>query len=86
MTTTILGSNKFFYKGKAVEQTIQNYNEETSIEVPPQIIEEYKDVALWTKIFYINGLPFLVAIAKHLGFGQCIYLRRQTSERLIEGL
>lgn len=86
LTNKIFGPNKFSCKGKAVQCAIKNYNTELDSEVPPHILEEYKEVTLSADIFKVNGLPFLGAISHHLGLIQCICLRRETDERLVENL
>ena len=83
----IFGPIKFSCKGKAVQHTtLQNYDTELDTEVPPHILEEYNNVALSADIFYVDCLPFLAAILHYLGLIQCICLRRETDELLIENL
>ena len=54
--------------------------------MPPHILEDYKELTVSVDIFKVNGLPFLGAISHHLGLIQCICLRRETDERLVENL
>ena len=53
LANKILGPNKCSCKGKAVQHTIRNYNTELDTEVPPHILEDYKEVTLSADIFKV---------------------------------
>ena len=54
----IFGPNKFSCRGKAVQQTLKNYDTELDTEVPPHIFEEYKELKLSDDVFLSVDLLF----------------------------
>ena len=67
MCEDIYGPNIYVLKGKSVRTkpkvVLNDY-----IEVPPKIKIRNKDVELCADILYIQGIPFLATISKHIKF------------------
>ena len=79
----IFGPNKHYLYGKSVQLTNKMPSKEKIIEVPEEVLEFYKHVTVGIDILHVNGIPFILAISKHLNFIQCSGLSSQTDQHFL---
>ena len=63
----IQGPSTSVLKGKTTTPLTQHVREEI-IETPLFVLENYKKVTLCIDIFYVNGIPFVTSISRHIYF------------------
>jgi hypothetical protein len=64
----IFGPNLGSLKGKTVRHTGDRVRPEFE-QVPVEIMERYRDVMICIDIMFVNKIPFLVTISRHIKFG-----------------
>ena len=50
----------------------------TTTNLLPSILQKYRKVTLGVDILHINKIPYMVSIAKHIKFMQCLCIRDKT--------
>jgi hypothetical protein len=78
----IFGPDIGSLKGKTVRKT-QKAIIESITPIPRDIHEKYKMVTLSIDIMYINNIPFLTSISRHLRFGTVQWLKDLKKETII---
>jgi hypothetical protein len=81
-TNNIFGPDIGSLKGKTVRKT-QKAIIESITPIPRDIHEKYKMVTLSIDIMYINNIPFLTSISRHLRFGTVQWLKDLKKETII---
>ena len=66
----IIGESKYALEGKRTRRQPEAVDTEI-MEVPPQILEYYKDVRLSFDVMHVNQIPFLVSISRNIHYGTC---------------
>ena len=67
MAKDIYGSNTSVLKGKTTRRTEEQVREDALMDVPQYILDRYsKNVAICADVMYVNGIPFFIAISKHI--------------------
>ncbi|CAJ1950718.1 unnamed protein product [Cylindrotheca closterium] len=66
--TNIYGPNLGSLKGKTTSTTDGHVRTEIGA-IPPHIKEHYSDITLAIDILFVNKMPFLVTISRHIKFG-----------------
>jgi hypothetical protein len=64
----IFGPNLGSLKGKTVRRSGERVRPEYE-QIPTSIMERYRDVTLCVDIMFVNKIPFLVTISRHIKFG-----------------
>ena len=67
----MLGKSTFGVQGKKVRHQPDAVAVEI-IEVPPTILDYYKEVEIYVDVMHVNRIPFLVSISKHIHYGSYI--------------
>ena len=52
--------------------------------IPSTVVDQYQDVILAVDILYVNKLPFIATISRHIRFGTVEFLRNQKATTLTE--
>jgi hypothetical protein len=81
----IFGPNLGSLKGKTVRQTGERVRAEYD-EIPKGIMERYRDVTICVDLMYINKVPFLVTISRHLKFGTIEAVKNRRHKVLVPAL
>ena len=63
-------------KGKTVRRQPPRV-EVDEVTLPPTIQQHYQDITLACDIMYINKIPFLMSISRHIRFGTAQYIKNQ---------
>ncbi|KMZ58833.1 hypothetical protein ZOSMA_7339G00010, partial [Zostera marina] len=79
----IWGKNIAALKGKTVRQKPEPVKEDY-IEVPKELLSLHKSVFLTADIFFVNGIPFLLALSRKITFTSLYHLANRTIERVFE--
>jgi len=65
--TDIYGKNTSILKGKTTRKTEQHVKEDALMDIPQYILDIYSsNVTLCADIMFVNGVPFFIAISRHL--------------------
>ena len=71
----LFGSDITSLKRKTVRRKSKLPREDTSIEIPPAIIERFKEgIILFIDVMHVNKVSFLVSKSYHLNYYQCILI------------
>ena len=63
----IYGNNTNVLKGKTTRRTEGHVREDSMMDVPQLILDRYgKDVTLCDDVMHINGIPFFIAMSRHI--------------------
>ena len=63
----VFGTNGSGLKGKTTTPSTKHLREEL-IPIPDFIIDNYKEVTLCVDILYVNGIPFVTSVSRHIYF------------------
>ena len=74
MAEDIYGQNLGSLKGETTRDTPTHVNIQQPDPIPITILDRYHEVTLCIDIMYVNNIPFLTSISRHIKFG--------TAERL----
>jgi hypothetical protein len=66
-TEDIFGPNVGSLKGKTARRTPKHVRSNRA-DIPTQILSRYREVTLACDVMYVNGIPFLVSISRHIKF------------------
>jgi hypothetical protein len=81
----IFGPNLGALKGKTVRHSGNRVRPEYE-QIPSEIMERYTDVTLCIDIMFVNKLPFLVTISKHIKFGTVEAIKSRKHKVLLAAL
>jgi uncharacterized protein (UPF0332 family) len=81
----IFGPDEGILQGKTTQKKATQV-ETTLTPLPPDILERYRAVTLYVDIMYVNRIPFLVTISKHIKFGTVEVLPNRSNKTLLAGL
>ena len=56
------------------------------ISLPPTIQQHYQEVTLACDIMYVNKIPFLMSVSRHLRFGTAQHIKNQQGETIFNGI
>ena len=56
------------------------------VAIPKRLLYLHKNVHLFLDIMYVNGLPFLMSISKHLYYCSAIYLKDEKADTLYKAM
>ena len=70
LTNTILGPSKYALEGKRTRRQPDAVDAQI-VEVPPQMLDYYKDVSLSIDVMHVNQVPILISISKNIHYGTC---------------
>jgi hypothetical protein len=73
-------------QGKTVQRTNNMPREDQILGVPPSILEHYGTVTVGIDVMHVNGLAFLINVAKHIKFIQCICIRNKSDDMFIAAI
>ena len=62
----IYGPNTNSLKDKTMCRTVGHVREDATTDVPRYIMDRYRDITLSEDIMHVNGVPFFVAISRHI--------------------
>ena len=80
-TNKLFGSDIASLKGKTVRRKSKLPREDSSIEIPPAIIDRFKEgITLSIDIMHVNKVSFLVSRSYHLNYYQCIPIQKKGKE------
>ena len=79
-------SNKHALQGKIVQQTNKIPRDSSYIGITPSILQHCKEVSLGVDVLFINKVPYLFAISKHIKFIQCLCIRNQSCNLYIDSI
>ena len=80
-TNKLFGSDIAALKGKTVRRKIKLPREDTTIDVPPAVVDWFKEgITLSIDIMHVNKVSFLVSKAYHLSYYQCIPIYKKGKE------
>ena len=72
-------------KGKTVRQQPPRV-EVTEVTLPPTIHQNYQKVTLGCDIMFVNKIPFLMSISRHLRFGTAQHIKNQQGATIFNGI
>ena len=81
----IFGPDIGALKGKTVRRQPPRA-EVDEVTLPPTIIQNYQDVMLACDLMYVNKIPFLMSISRHIRFGTAQYIKNQQGTTIFNGL
>lgn len=81
LTREIYGKNEASLHGKTVRHQPDAVKSEIA-ELPPYIMEYYRDAELCVDVMHVNGIPFLVSILKNTHYGTVDDLKSMTADSL----
>ena len=64
-------------KGKTTKKPSKMSNPEEVRDVPQHIVENYSKVSLYIDVMHVNGIMFSVGVSRHIGFVQCVCIRKK---------
>ena len=82
----IYGSNKHALQGKTVQRVNSIQRDSSYLGINPSILEHYKDVSLGVDVMFINKVPYLFAISRHIKFIQCLCIRNQSDNIYVDSI
>ena len=69
----IYGHNKHALQGKTLQRANTMLKDSSYLGISPSILEHYyKEVSLGVDVLFINKVPYLFAISRHINFIHCI--------------
>ena len=74
----IYGPNKHALQGKTVQRTNAMLRDSSYLGISPNILEHYKEVSLGVGVLFINKVPYLFAISRHIKFIQYLCIQNQS--------
>ena len=82
----IYGRSVNSLKGKSTKRTSKLPREDETFDLPPHIIENYRDVHLGIDIFFVNQMPFMFTFSKHIGLMHVSAIRGTSMEAVLDVL
>ena len=81
----IFGPDIGSLKGKTVRRQPPRV-EVAEVTLPPTIQQHYQDVTLGCDIMYVNKVPFLMSISRHIRFGTAQHIKNQQGTMIFNGI
>ena len=81
----IFGPDIGSLKGKTVRRQPPRV-EVTEVTLPPTIHQHYQEVTLGCDIMFINKIPFLMSISRHLRFSTAQHIKNQQGATIFNGI
>ena len=81
----IFGPDIGSLKGKTVRRQPPRV-EVTEVTLPPTIHQHYQEVILGCDIMFVNKIPFLMSISRHLRFGTAQHIKNQQGATILNGI
>ena len=81
----IFGPDIGSLKGKTVRRQPPRVKVE-EVSLPPTIQQHYQEVTLACDIMYVNKIPFLMSISRHIRFGTAQHIRNQQGTMIFNGI
>ena len=81
----IFGPDIGSLKGKTVQRQPPRV-EVTEVTLPPTIHQHYQEVTLGCDIMFVNKIPFLMSIPRHLRFGTAQHIKNQQGATIFNGI
>jgi hypothetical protein len=81
----VFGPDVAILQGKTTRKKASN-NPVRLAPVPPIVLKRYHAVTLCVDVMFVNCIPFLVSISRHLRFGTIELLHSRTSRDLLTGI
>ena len=85
MAEQIFGPDIGFLKGKTVRRQPPRAEVE-EVSLPPTIQQHYEKVMLACDIMYVNKIPFLMSISRHIRFGTAQHIKNQQGATIFNGI
>jgi len=73
-------------KGKTVRRNTGHVEDASPSTLPPDVINNYKQMTIWADIMFINKITFMVTILCHIRFGTCEVLISQSHYKISNAL
>lgn len=86
IANNIYGRSVSSLKGKSTKQKSKLPREDETSDLPPHIVEHYKEVHLGIDIFFVNQMPFMFTFSKHIGLMQVSAIRGSSMEAVLDVL
>ena len=81
----IFGPDVGALKGKTVRRQPPRVQVD-EVTLPPTIQQHYQDVTLACDIMYVNKVPFLMSISRHIRFGTAQHIKNQQGVTIFNGI
>ena len=81
----IFGPDIGALKGKTIRRQLPRVQVD-EVTVPPTIQQHYQDVTLACDIMYVNKIPFLMSISRHIRFGTAQHIKNQQGTTIFNGI
>ena len=81
----IFGPDIGALKGKTVRQQPPRVEVE-EVSLPATIQQHYQEVTLACDIMYVNKIPFLMSVSRHIRFGTAQHIKNQQGETIFNGI
>ena len=81
----IFGPDIGALKGKTARRQPPRVDIE-EVSLPPTIQQHYKEVTLACDIMYVNKIPFLMSVSRHLRFGTSQHIQNQQGTTIFNGI
>ena len=85
IATAIFGPDIGSLKGKTVRQG-GTHVEATLTDIPASIMTHYRDLVVCGDIMFVNKIPFMMTISRHLKFGTAEMLKNQKDPALLASI
>ena len=81
----VWGTSRSYLQGKSTRKRNEpvNISVETITSLPPEIIDNHRDVVLGIDIMFVNGTPFLITVSRTTKFGYATEMSRATMTNVI---
>jgi hypothetical protein len=81
----IFGPNLGFLKGKTTRTTPKHVQTQ-QVNIPINIMTRYKAVTLAVDVMYVNQIPFLMTVSRHIKFGTAEMLKSKSDASLLDAI
>ena len=81
----IFGPDVGALKGKTVRRQPPRVTVD-EVTLPPPIQQHYQDITLACDIMYVNKIPFLMSISRHIRFGTAQHIKNQQGMTIFNGI
>ena len=80
----IFGPDVGSLKGKTPRRQPRGVGLYNHTQIPPGVVDQYRDVIIAVDVLYVNKLPFIATISRYIRFGTVEFLRNQKSTTLTQ--
>ena len=85
MAEDIYGPSMTHLKGKTVRRKVQHVYPVKITNVPQNILDKYKEVAIFCDLMHTNGIGFLITISRHIMFATGSMIKNRKFEHIADG-